>query len=99
LPGIVNLSDPLNAPRFARNRRIARVCADLNLGQELGEGIRRIYEEMQLAGLQQPIYVQSAAAVRLTLSAEPTDRQLDAQLTPDARATSVSLRNAGRLSN
>ncbi len=29
---------------------------------------------MQLAGRQQPIYVQSAAAVRLTLSAEPTDR-------------------------
>ena len=36
--------------------------------------------------------------MRLTLSAEPTDRQLDAQLTPDARAISVSLPSAGRLS-
>lgn len=97
-PGIVNLSDPLNAPRFARNPRIARVCADLHFGQELGEGIRRIYEEMRLAGLQEPIYTQSAAAVRLTLSAEPTDRRLDEQLTPDVRAVSTALRDAGRLS-
>jgi len=97
-PGIVNLSDPLNAPRFARNPRIARICADLDFGQELGEGIRRIYEEMRLAGLQDPVYVQTAASVRLVLSGEPTDRELDAQLTPDARAISVALRDAGRLS-
>lgn len=97
-PGIVNLSDPLNAPRFARNPRIARVCADLDFGQELGEGIRRIYDEMRLAGLQDPVYSQTAASVRLALSGEPTDRELDAQLTPDARAISVALRDAGRLS-
>ena len=97
-PGIVNLSDPLNAPRFARNPRIARICADLDFGQELGEGIRRIYEEMRLAGLQDPVYAQSAASVRLVLSGEPTDRELDAQLTSDARAISVALRDAGRLS-
>lgn len=97
-PGLVDLNDPLNAPRFARNPRIARVCADLQFGQELGEGIRRIYEEMRLAGLQDPVYKQSAASVHLTLSGEPVDRQLDAQLTPDARAASVALRDAGRLS-
>ncbi len=97
-PGIVNLTDPRNAPRFARNPRIARVCADLHFDQELGEGIRRIYEEMRLAGLQEPVYTQNAAAVRLTLSAEPTDRRLDEQLTPDARAVSTALRSAGRLS-
>ena len=97
-PGIVNLSDPLDAPRFARNPRIARVCADLDFGQELGEGIRRIYEEMRLAGLQDPIYTQTAASVRLVLSGESTDRELDAQLNPDARTISVALRDAGRLS-
>jgi ATP-dependent DNA helicase RecG len=97
-PGIVNLSDPLHAPRFARNPRIARVCADLDFGQERGEGIRRIYEEMQLAGLQEPIYRQTAASVRLILSGEPTDLDLDAQLTPEARVVSVALRDAGRLS-
>jgi ATP-dependent DNA helicase RecG len=32
------------------------------------------------------------------LSGESTDRELDAQLTPDARTTSVAIRDAGRLS-
>jgi len=97
-PGIVDLTDPLDAPRFARNPRIARVCADLHFGQELGEGIRRIYEEMRLSGLQEPVYRQSAASVRLLLSGEPVQQALDGQLTPDARAISVALRDAGRLS-
>ena len=97
-PGIVDLADPLSAPRFARNPRIARVCADLDFGQELGEGIRRIYEEMRLAGLQDPVYTQTAASVRLLLSGELTDRELDAQMAPDARVVTVALRDAGRLS-
>ncbi len=97
-PGIVNLADPLDAPRFARNPRIARVCADLDFGQELGEGIRRIYEEMRLAGLQDPVYAQTTASVRLVLSGDATDRGLDAQLTPDARSVAVAVRDAGRIS-
>jgi ATP-dependent DNA helicase RecG len=97
-PGIVDLTDLESAPRFARNPRIARVCADLKFGQELGEGIRRIYEEMRLAGLDDPVYAQTAASVRLVLSGEPTERQLDAQLTPDARAITAALREAARLS-
>lgn len=97
-PGLVSLSDPLHAPRFARNPRIARVCRDLEFGQELGEGIRRIYEEMRLAGLHDPIYTQTAASVRLVLSAEPTERKLDEQLTPEARKVTMALRDAGRLS-
>jgi ATP-dependent DNA helicase RecG len=97
-PGIVDLADPLTAPRFARNPRIARVCADLKFGQELGEGIRRIYEEMRHAGLHDPVYTQTAASVRLLLSAEPADRRLDAQLTPQARKVTAALREAGRLS-
>lgn len=96
-PGLVDLSTPFEAPRFARNPRIARVCADLRFGQELGEGIRRIYDEMRLAGLKDPIYRQTAASVRLTLSAEPKDRELDAKLVPEARAISAALRDAGRL--
>lgn len=97
-PGIVNLSDPLDAPRFARNPRIARVCADLKFGQELGEGIRRIYEEMRLSGLSEPVYRQTAASVRLLLSGEPVQRALDQQLTPEARTVAVALRDARRLS-
>ncbi len=97
-PGIVDLSDPLEAPRFARNPRIARVCADMHFGQELGEGIRRIFEEMQLAGLQAPVYKQTAASVRLILNGAPVEAALDRQLAPDARTVSVALRDAGRLS-
>ncbi len=97
-PGIVDLTNPLEAPRFARNPRIARVCSDLHFGQELGEGIRRIYEEMRLSGLPEPVYRQSAASVQLLLSGEPVQQALDRQLTPDARAISTALRDAGRLS-
>lgn len=97
-PGIVDPSDPRHAPRYARNPRIARVCADFDFGQELGEGIRRIYDEMRLSGLGDPFYSQSSTGVRLVLSGEPTDRRLDLQLTPEARAISVALRDAGRLS-
>lgn len=96
-PGLVGLNDPLNATRFARNPRIARVCADLNFGQELGEGIRRIFEEMRLAGLADPLYRQTAASVRLTLSGTPVDRALEARLPPASRRVLTALRDAGRL--
>lgn len=68
-PGLVNITDPRHVTRFARNPRIARVCADLQFGQELGEGIRRIFDEMQIRGLAEPLYRQTSASVRLTLSA------------------------------
>ncbi len=97
-PGIVDLTDPRNAPRFARNPRVARVCADLDFGQELGEGIRRIYEEMRLAGLEDPVYAQTEASVRLVLSGEPMERQLDARLGAEARSVTTALREARRLS-
>lgn len=97
-PGLVAISDPQHATRFARNPRIARVCADLNFGQELGEGIKRIYEEMRLAGLGDPLYRQSSGAVHLELSGVPADRQLDALLSFDTREVVAALREAKRLS-
>jgi ATP-dependent DNA helicase RecG len=97
-PGLVDPSDPLNAPRFARNPRIARVCADQHFGQELGEGIRRMFEEMRLAGLADPLYEQTQASVRLTLSAEPVDRALEARLPRETRAIVAALRASGGLS-
>jgi len=70
-PGLANPSEPLAISRFARNPRIARVCADLRIGQELGEGIRRTFDEMRLVGLQDPVYRQTSGSVRLTLDALP----------------------------
>ncbi|MGJ5806358.1 ATP-binding protein [Streptomyces europaeiscabiei] len=76
-PGLANPSNPLEISRFARNPRIARVCADLRIGQELGEGIKRIFEEMRRMGLTDPVYQQTSGSVRLTLAAIP---RIDARI-------------------
>lgn len=97
-PGVVSLTDPLGAPHFARNPRIARVCAELAFGQEIGEGIRRMFEEMRQAGLGDPTYSQTAASTQLTLSAELVDRELEARLPAETRLIVGALREAERLS-
>lgn len=66
-PGIVNPERPLDIARYARNPRIARACNDLGITQERGEGIRRIFEEMRLSGLEDPEYRQTSGSVRLIL--------------------------------
>jgi ATP-dependent DNA helicase RecG len=97
-PGIAESRDPLHVTRFARNPRIARVCADLAFGQELGEGIRRMFEEMRLAGLADPDYHQTSGSVRVTLSSAPIDRALEARLPRGARELLRLVREAGRAS-
>ncbi len=97
-PGIVSPNLPRDIIRFARNPRITRVCADLRFGQELGEGIRRIFEEMHLAGLSEPVYTQTAGSVRLQLSYRPADRDLEQRLPPGARDALRAINEAGRLS-
>ena len=97
-PGLVDLSHPLETTRFARNPRVARVCADLSLGQELGEGIRRMFEEMRQAGLTDPVYRQTSGSVELQLSVEPVDLQLEERLPKRSRAITRSLRAACRMS-
>lgn len=67
-PGLADPSNPLDISRYARNPRIARVCTDLRLTRELGEGIKRMFEEMRMRGLTDPIYTQTTGAVKLTLS-------------------------------
>ena len=70
-PGIVDPTRPLEIRRYARNPRIARVCADLRIGRELGEGIHRMFDEMRIAGLTDPIYEQTPQSTRLTLLTAP----------------------------
>lgn len=67
-PGLPSPARPTQITRFARNPRIARVCADLRIGEEAGEGIKRIFDEMRSAGLGEPVYKQTRASVRLILS-------------------------------
>lgn len=67
-PGLANPSKPLEISRYARNPRIARVCTDLAITQELGEGIKRMFWEMRQRGLTDPVYSQTQGSVRLVLS-------------------------------
>jgi ATP-dependent DNA helicase RecG len=76
-PGLSDGDDPREVMRFARNPRIARVCAELRFGQELGEGIRRMFDEMRGAGLVDPAYAQTSESVRLTLANSVVDSELE----------------------
>lgn len=85
------------AARHARNPRIARVCSDLGIAQELGEGIRRIYAEVRARGLTDPVYTQTQAGVRLVLSAaDAIPAGVLAALPRGATDTLAALRIAGR---
>jgi hypothetical protein len=46
-PGLTDPSKPLSISRYARNPRVVRVCSDLGIARELGEGIKRIFGEMR----------------------------------------------------
>lgn len=74
--GLISPSRPSQITRFPRNPRIARVCADLHIAVELGEGVKRIFDEMRFAGLAEPVYEQTSTSVRLILSGEPVTRRL-----------------------
>ena len=97
-PGLVDLRDPTRATRFARNPRIARVCADEGFGQELGEGLRRMADEMRLAGLAPPSYRQGESGVRLTLSGTAVPDSAGSDALPEGSALVVAaLREGGSL--
>lgn len=84
-PGLADPTDPESISRHARNPRIARVCADLGITRELGEGIKRIFAEMRETGLQEPIYQQAPESIRLTLLASSAvPKEITSTLTPAA---------------
>ena len=96
-PGLADPSHPLEISRYARNPRIARVCTDLSLTQEIGEGIKRMFEEMRHRGLTDPIYVQGQGSVRLTLSGlSRIPMEVEERLPRGSIATLNSLRATGR---
>lgn len=85
-PGLADPAKPLSISRYARNPRIVRVCSDLGIARELGEGIKRIFTEMRSQGLTDPIYSQSSGSVRLVLSsADALDEGVRASLPKAAR--------------
>lgn len=55
LPNIVTLDNMLNT-RYSRNPRIARVLSEFGWVKELNEGVKRLYDEMQMFFLKKPNY-------------------------------------------
>lgn len=96
-PGLAEASDPREAMRFARNPRIARVCTEQGWAQELGEGIRRMFEEMALFGLPAPSYQQTTGSVRVVLTAISVDPDIAENMPPGWHDIVAALRQAGRL--
>lgn len=96
-PGLVDPRHPLQINRYARNPRIARVCADLRIGQELGEGIKRMFDEMRQRGLTDPVFTQTSSSVRVVLeSASRIAPAVAAALPRGADALLELLRSARR---
>lgn len=96
-PGIVDLTRPGDISRYARNPRIARVCNDLGITQERGEGIRRIFDEMETYGLVEPQYHQTSGSVRLTLfGSSRISPHLASQLPTGAERAMQALRSERR---
>ncbi|MDO4242823.1 MAG: ATP-binding protein [Actinomyces sp.] len=97
-PGFVSPDRPLEVARYARNPRIARVCADLGYAQELGEGIRRMVGMMRQSGLADPLYQQTATSVILRLDAATRIAGLDPEgLGKEAAEIVALLRSVGPL--
>ncbi|SFQ98538.1 ATP-binding protein [Desulfoscipio geothermicus] len=67
LPGLVRLTN-IKDVRYSRNPRIARVLNEFGWVREFGEGVNRIFEEMKLFNLDDPIYEEPYNVyVKLTL--------------------------------
>lgn len=91
-PGVVDLTNLQRIGRYARNPRIARLASDLRFGQELGEGMRRMFQEMSLAGLVEPSFHQTSGSVQVILSGRPIDAHLESRLPARAREILVIVR-------
>jgi len=57
LPGLVRISN-IRRMHLFRNPRIGKVLTDLEYVRDLGEGIDRMYDEMEKAGLEEPEFIE-----------------------------------------
>jgi len=65
-PGTVS-AETIRDDHFARNPRIARVLAEMEYIRDIGEGVDRMYQEVEAAGLPDPEWIEEPGAVRLIL--------------------------------
>ena len=103
LPGHITL-DNMRAEHYSRNPRIMRVLKTLGLVEEYGEGIERMYREMESRLLEPPVFAATGSSVTVTLyncSVVDVEEQLWLQaldgehLTADERRLLVEVRRAG----
>lgn len=66
LPGIVRLSN-MRRVHFSRNPKIAAFLHEYGYVQEFGEGVDRMYREMEQAGLPAPEYKDNAFMLNATI--------------------------------
>ena len=66
LPGIVRINN-MRQVHFSRNPKIAEVLHEYEYVREYGEGIDRLYNEMEKAGLPSPEYYMEAFMLHATL--------------------------------
>jgi ATP-dependent DNA helicase RecG len=96
LPGLVRV-ETIRETRYARNPRIARAVLELGFGRELGEGVDRMFEEMERAGLPDPIYRQGPASVTVTLLMDPAGGRILRLLPPGSERFIEFLLTEGRV--
>lgn len=66
LPGIVRLNN-MRQVHFSRNPKIAELLHEYEYVREFGEGVDRIYYEMQKAGLPEPKYHEESFMLHVTI--------------------------------
>jgi ATP-dependent DNA helicase RecG len=65
-PGSIRAAT-IRGSHFSRNPRIARVMAELEYIRDLGEGVDRMFREMEEGNLPSPVFEEITGAVRLVL--------------------------------
>ena len=103
LPGHITLEN-MRTEHYSRNPRIMRVLKTVGLVEEYGEGVERMYREMEARLLEPPVFSANASSVTVTLynrSVIDVEEQLWLQalegvdLAADERRLLVEVRRAG----
>lgn len=66
LPGLVRINN-IREFHFSRNPKIVELLNEYDLVKEFGEGVDRVYRDMEEAGLPEPVYRQSEFMLYATL--------------------------------
>ena len=66
LPGLVRVNN-IREFHFSRNPKIVELLNEYDLVKEFGEGVDRIYRDMETAGLPEPVYRQTEFMLNATL--------------------------------